>query len=136
MIKLIVGHKGLGKTKTMIEMANTAVKESKGNVVCIEKGLDLTYNLDHSARLVDINQYGIESYDGYGGFLCGLMAGNYDITHIFCDAVFKVCGKDMEKLDKLIAKLGVIAKETETDIIMLLSCDSTELSAETQKLII
>ncbi|MEG1971536.1 MAG: hypothetical protein RR315_00150 [Oscillospiraceae bacterium] len=136
MIKLIVGHKGLGKTKTMIEMANTAVHDSKGNVVCIEKGLDLTYNLDHNARLVDINQYQIESYDGYYGFLCGLMAGNYDITHIFCDAVFKACGKDMTKLDKLIERLSIIAEETNTDIIMLLSCDPSELSEKAQKLVI
>lgn len=136
MIKLIVGHKGLGKTKTLIEMANKAVENSKGNVVCIEKGLELTYDLNHDARLVDINQYGIESYDGYYGFLCGLMAGNYDITHIFCDAVFKVCGKDMEKLERLIARLSNLLANQQTDVVMLISCEPEDLSASAKEFII
>ena len=136
MIKLIVGHKGLGKTKTMIEMANEAVSISNGNVVCIEKGIQLTYNLNHDVRLVDIQQYGVESYDEYYGFLCGLMAGNYDITHIFCDAVFKVCGKDMEKIEKLIERLNSLVAENGTDVIMLVSCEPEDLSKEARKFII
>ena len=63
MIKLIVGHKGSGKTKAMIQMANDAVKTSNGNVVCVEKGIQLTYNLNYQVRLVDVEQYGISDYD-------------------------------------------------------------------------
>jgi Tfp pilus assembly ATPase PilU len=70
MIKLIVGHKGSGKTKTMIAMANEAVNTSKGNVVCVEKGSQLLYDLNHQVRLVDVDQYGIKNCDSYFGFLC------------------------------------------------------------------
>ena len=62
MIKLIVGNKGAGKTKTLINMANEAVKTSKGNVVVVEKGLKMTYDIDHAARLVDTEEYKIEGF--------------------------------------------------------------------------
>ena len=136
MIKLIVGHKGLGKTKTLIEMANAAVENSKGNVVCIEKGVDLTYNLNHDARLIDIKEYAVDTFDSYFGFVSGLLAGNYDITHIFCDGVFKVCGKDMEGFEKLVAKLSKLECAANVDIVMLVSCEPDELSADAKELII
>lgn len=136
MIKLIVGHKGLGKTKTLIEMANSAVDSSKGNVVCIEKGVDLTYNLNHDARLIDIDEYAVENFDGYYGFISGLLAGNYDITHIFCDGVFKVCGKDIAGLEKLLDKLSNLECAKSVEIVMLVSCEPEELSDNAKALII
>ena len=136
MIKLIVGHKGLGKTKTLIEMANSAVESSKGNVVCIEKGEDLTYNLNHDARLVDVNEYAVDNFEGYYGFISGLLAGNYDITHIFCDGVFKVCGKDMEAFEKFVEKLSKLSAADACEIVMLVSCEPTELSENARNYII
>ena len=73
MVKLIVGNKGSGKTKRLIDMANQAVKTTNGNVVCVEKGLKLTYDLDYAVRLVDIENYNIHSYDSLYGFLAGLL---------------------------------------------------------------
>ena len=90
MIKLIVGKKGTGKTKALVERVNEAVAISKGNVVCIEKDLNLTYSLNHKARLVVADEYGIDGYDEFFGFISGLLAGNYDITHLFVDGVFKI----------------------------------------------
>lgn len=136
MIKLIVGHKGLGKTKTLIEMANSAVESSKGNVVCIEKGVDLTYNLNHDARLIDIDEYAIENFEGYYGFISGLLAGNYDITHIFCDGVFKACGKDIAGLEKFISKVSMLGCAEAVEVIMLVSCEPEELSESARALII
>ena len=130
MIKLIVGLKGSGKTKTMINMANDALKTSKGNVVCVEKGIQLTYDLNYQIRLVDVDQYGISGHDAYFGFLCGLMAGNYDITEIFCDATYKICGTDNDKLLDMIKKLEKLTANNGVTIIFSVSADAGELPEE------
>ena len=82
MISMIIGNKGSGKTKRLVELVNAAVDASKGNVVCIEKGLKLTYDLTHKARLVDTDEYNISGFDTLYGFISGMCAGNYDITDI------------------------------------------------------
>ena len=105
MIRLIVGNKGSGKTKTLIRMTNEAVAASSGNVVCLEKGLKLTYDISHKARLVDTDEYEVDSFDALFGFLAGLMAGNYDITHIFVDATLKIGGRDYEAFAGLVDRL-------------------------------
>lgn len=136
MIKLIVGHKGSGKTKAMIQMANEALKASNGNVVCVEKGIQLTYDLNYQVRLVDVDQYGINSYDSLFGFLCGLMAGNYDITDIFCDATFKICGKDTDRLAEMIASLNKLTATNGITIVFTVSCEVEELPETVRSLII
>ena len=136
MIKLIVGHKGSGKTKTMIAMANEAVKTSNGNVVCVEKGTQLLYDLNHQVRLVDVTEYGIKTCETYYGFLCGIMAGNYDITDIFCDATFKICGKDIEGFTVLVEKLNKMLKDSGPAIVFNVSCEPEELPESIRPLII
>ncbi len=133
MIKLIVGHKGSGKTKTMIQMANDAVKTSNGNVVCVEKGIQLTYDLNYQVRLVDIEQYGISDYDAYFGFLCGLMAGNYDITDIFCDATFKICGKNPDRFADMVDKLYKLTSANGLTIVFTVSAELEELPERIRK---
>lgn len=133
MIKLIVGHKGSGKTKAMIAMANEAIKTSNGNVVCVEKGIQLTYDLNYQVRLVDVDQYGVNSYDSFFGFLCGLMAGNYDITDIFCDATLKICGKDLEKFADMVERLYKLTSANGLTIAFTVSCEPEELPERIQK---
>lgn len=137
MIQLIVGNKGCGKTKTLITMCNDAVSKSEGNVVCLEKGLKLTYDITHKARLVDTDEYNIEGFDTLYGFMAGLLAGNYDITHIFVDATFKIGGRDYEAfaqfIDKLV-KLPVAANISA--LVFTVSCDQGELPERLHKLII
>ncbi|MFV0497082.1 MAG: ATP-binding protein [Candidatus Fimivivens sp.] len=127
MIKLIVGNKGSGKTKAMIQMANEALKTSNGNVVCIEKGIHLNYDLNYQVRLVDVDQYGISDYDALYGFFCGLMAGNYDITDIFCDATFRICGKNQEQFTDMIDKLHKLTSTNGLTIVFTVSCAAEEL---------
>ena len=94
MIKLIVGTKGTGKTKTLVSQANAAGETSKGNVVFIEKGMQLQYDLATSVRLVNTEEYDIFGFEKFTGFVSGILAGNYDITHLYIDGVFKVGGKE------------------------------------------
>ena len=94
MVRVIMGKKGSGKTKQMIEMINSAVQTEHGNVVCIEKGEKLTFDIHYQIRLVEASDYDIASYDTLKGFVSGLYAGNYDITHVFIDSLTKITGGD------------------------------------------
>ena len=95
MIRVIMGKKGSGKTKQMIEMINSAVETEHGNVVCIEKGSKLTLDISHKIRLVEASEYDIADYTALKGFVSGLYAGNYDISHVFIDNLCKTVGTDV-----------------------------------------
>ena len=127
MITLIVGKKGSGKTKRLIQLANDAVKASSGNVVCIEKGAKLTYDIDHKARLVDIEQYNISGFDALFGFLSGICAGNYDVTDIFVDSTLKITGDDMNQLADFVQSLNRLAQFSETKITLSISADVQDI---------
>ena len=96
MIRVIMGKKGSGKTKQVIEMINSAVETEHGNVVCIEKGEKLMLDISHKIRLVEASEYDIADYSAMKGFISGLYAGNYDITHIFIDSLTKILGVECD----------------------------------------
>ena len=92
MIKVIMGLKGSGKTKQLISAIQDAVAVEHGDVVCIEYGKKLTYDVNYRVRLVDSEEYGIKNIDMLKGLISGLHAGNFDITHIFIDNLYKTIG--------------------------------------------
>lgn len=94
MVRLIMGANGAGKTKQLIELIHTSVESESGSVVCIEPKGDMTYDVSYNVRLVNAGEYNVDSFDCLRGFLCGLYAGNYDISHIFIDNLFKIVGGD------------------------------------------
>ena len=94
MVKVIVGQKGSGKTKELIEAIQNAVKTERGSIVCIEKGNSLRYDVSYHVRLVDAKEYQIGTFDQLTGFVSGLHAGNFDITHIFIDNLYKLLKND------------------------------------------
>ena len=96
MIRVIMGKKGSGKTKQVIDMINSAVQTEHGNVVCIEKGEKLTFDIHYNIRLVEASDYEIADYTALKGFISGMYAGNYDITHIFIDSLTKIVGADTD----------------------------------------
>ena len=97
MVRVIMGVKGTGKTKQMIELINSAVQSEHGNVVCIERGAKLTYDIHSKIRLVEASQYDMGTYDFMKGFISGLYAGNYDISHVFIDNLCKTVGREVDK---------------------------------------
>ena len=127
MVTLLIGHKGSGKTKKLMSLANEAVTKSSGNVVVIEKGAKLTYDVTHKARLIDTDQYKISGYDVLFGFISGICAGNYDVTDIFVDSTFKICSNDKEALKDFVSKLNVLSENAETNVTLLISADKSEL---------
>ena len=90
MVRLIMGEKGTGKTKKLIEMINTTAQEDNGSVVCVEAKSTMTFDLHYHVRLISAYEYDLSNYEALRGFLFGLYAGNYDISHIFIDNLFKI----------------------------------------------
>ena len=95
MVRLIMGEKGSGKTKQLIELINNAAKAEPGNVVCIEADRNMTYDIHYQIRLIVAQEYKLNSFDLLRGFISGLYAGNYDISHVFIDNLCKIVGVDV-----------------------------------------
>lgn len=127
MVTLLIGKKGSGKTKKLIQLANEAVAASQGNVVVIEKGAKLTYDVTHKARLIDTDQYMISGYDTLFGFVSGICAGNYDVTDILIDSTFKICPTAVEGLEDFISKMHDLSETADTNIVLLISASEDEL---------
>ncbi len=133
MITLILGKKGSGKTKRLIDMCNEAMAQSKGNVVFIEKDNTLTYNISHKVRLVAADEYAIRGFDSFYGLIAGMCAGNYDITDIFVDSTLKI-GGDIDGLLPFIEKLKALSDKANTNIVMSVSADPSEIPAKIAEL--
>ena len=127
MVTLLIGKKGSGKTKKLIQLANEAVAASQGNVVVIEKGAKLTYDITSKARLIDTEQYSVCGYDMLFGFISGICAGNYDVTDILVDSTFKICPDGVEGIETFTKKLQDLSETAQTNIVMLISADESEL---------
>ena len=122
MVKIIMGLKGTGKTKTLIDGVNAAVAENHGSVVCIEKGTKLRYDVSHQARLISADEYKIDDYEKFFGFINGILAANFDITQLYIDSITKICNDiNMQKLEAFINELEHVSKDT--DIIITVSDD-------------
>ena len=130
MVNLILGIKGSGKTKRLIDLVNSAVECSNGNVVCVEKERLLTYDINYRARLVETDHFGVSGYDAFYGFLCGIVAGDHDITDILVDATIKIGGKDYAALAEFLKKVSALSKLAEQDFTFTISADESELPAE------
>ncbi len=127
MITLLIGKKGSGKTKKLIELANEAVQNSNGNVVVIEKSLKLTYDISHKARLVDSDAYSINGLDALVGFISGICAANYDVTDIFVDSTLKITGNGVQDVEALTMKLKTLSESSGANIYLLVSAAAEEL---------
>ena len=128
MIHLIMGLKGSGKTKKLIDAINAAVAEANGDVVCIEYGRKLTYDVTYKVRLVDSKEYGIRSAEMLKGFLSGLHAGNFDITNVFIDNLYKTIGIDIAAAEDFIAWCAKFASDNNMEITITISEDPANLS--------
>ena len=110
MIKLFIGGKGSGKTKTLIELTNNAAQTSNGSVVCIEKGDKLKHEITYKARLIDTDAFAVNDAVSLYGFIAGILASNSDITDIFVDSSLKICGNDVVAFEAMLPKLEKVAE--------------------------
>lgn len=134
MVKIIMGLKGSGKTKKLVELVREAVSVGNGDVVCIEKDRKLTYDIPYQARLIDAGAYNIGSYEFLKGFVSGLHAGNYDITHIFIDNFYKVVADtSVESLDAFLLWLDNFSEAEKIEFVISVSADISTASENVKK---
>lgn len=124
MIKLIIGAKGSGKTKTLIELVNKAAETSQGAVVCIEKGDKLRLDITYKARLIDADSYSITTAEALFGFIAGILASNNDITDIFVDGTLRICGRDIAAYEHLLEVLNPLVENI--NVVMTVSVAPAE----------
>ncbi len=129
MIKLLIGEKGTGKTKKLINCVNAALEASNGHVVCVEKDDLLRYQISYKVRLLAASNYSIEGYDAFYGFLSGLCAGDHDITDILIDATLKIGGRNYEELADFLAKIASLSALTGTNFTFTISTEKSNLPA-------
>ncbi len=127
MITLLIGKKGSGKTKKLIACAQKALEATNGNVVVIEKGQKLTYEISHEARLIDTDAYNICGKDAMFGFISGICAGNYDVTDILVDSTLKVIGSDMQDLECLVKNLFALSESANANITLSVSAGEEDI---------
>ena len=133
MIQVIMGLKGSGKTKKLIELIHGALAQTSGDVVCIEYGKKLTYDVNYKVRLVDSKEYAINNVEMLKGFLSGLHAGNFDITHVFIDNLYKTIGTDVAAAEGFIAWCATFAEANNMNITMTISEDIANVSEDVKK---
>ena len=118
MLKLIIGVKGTGKTKTLIGMVNEAVEKSQGSVICIEKGDKLRYDVKYQARLINTTEYYIDDAQALFGFVAGMLASNHDVTDLFIDSALKICQNDSAAFDKFLDEMNVLIEKLGINVVM------------------
>jgi len=133
MIHVIMGLKGSGKTKKLLDSIHEAEANASGAVVCIEYGTKLTYDVTYRVRLVNSKEYGISNSCMLKGFLSGLHAGNFDITHVYIDNLYKTIGDDRAEGEAFILWCAEFAKANNMEITLTVSDDPALASEEIKK---
>ena len=137
MVKLILGLKGSGKTKRLVELVREAVASENGDVVCIEKEKKLTFDIPYQARLIEAGSYSVGSYEFIRGFICGLHSGNYDITHVFVDNFFKIVSdKDPQKFTEFLGWLDAFFAKENIEFIISATLDPETVGEDVKKYMI
>lgn len=135
MIKLMIGVKGVGKTKTLIDRANSALAATNGSVVVLEKGDKLLHDINYQARLINTNDYLIEDASSLAGFIAGVLASNSDITDVLVDSALKIAGNDVAAFEASLAKLEKLTAVQKVNIFMTVSMPIEEASDTLKKFI-
>lgn len=135
MVRVIMGPSGTGKSKQVIDMVNAAVKSEHGNVVCVERKPKLTLDLSSQVRLIETSDYTIKGFDGLKGFLCGLYASNYDITHIFVDSLCKLIPSDANdpEVSQFLDWLAGFGEKNNIKFTLTITGDATDVSEGVSK---
>lgn len=131
MIKIICGEKGKGKTKEMLSQANDSVQHADGSIVYIDKSTQHIYELNNKIRLIDMTEYPVNAYDGFIGFICGLLAGNHDIEKVYIDSVLKLSKLTADEIEKAVEELDKISEDVE--FVVSVSANKDDLSDSVQE---
>lgn len=129
MVHLILGKKGKGKTKIVLEMVNKEITNANGNIVYLDKGIDHMYELNNKIRLINVNEYGVSNADEFIGFIRGILSQDHDLEQIYFDSFLKIASleNDMTRLEEIVNKLNDISETYGFKVIASVSIDEAEL---------
>lgn len=133
MVKFILGAKGAGKTKWLIDQANNDIKDGNGNIAFVEVDDDHIFSLDYNVRLINADDFRLQNIESFYGFLCGLMAMDYDLQKIYVDGVYKVVKLNIEELEFLFNKLSKVKEVKGREIFINVDYVMDEIPEEFQK---
>ena len=135
MVKLIIGVKGTGKTKALISMVNEAAEKSNGNVVCIEKGVGLRFDIKPTVRLINTNEYLVFDAQALYGFVAGILASNHDVTDLFIDGALKIANNDIAGLEAFVKAVDELTAKLDVNVVMTSSIPVEDASDLVKKYI-
>ncbi len=127
MVQYIVGKKGKGKTKHLLDKVNTEIKDVQGNVVYLDKSTKHMFELNNKIRLIDVPEYLITDSDEFIGFICGIISQDHDLQQMYFDSFLKIACLEAEDLDNVIAKIEKISEKFHVDFVISISLDESEL---------
>ena len=127
MVQLIVGKKGKGKTKQLLDKVNNEVKTLAGNVVYLDKSTKHMYELNNKVRLIDVSQYPVENNSEFLGFVCGIISQDHDLQQMYFDSFLKIAVLEGEDITATVDKLEKISEAFHVDFILSVSADEAEL---------
>lgn len=128
MVQLILGKKGKGKTKHLLDKVNKEVKTVSGNIVYLDKSAKHMYELNNRVRLIDVSSYMISNSDEFVGFICGIISQDHDLQQVYFDSFLKIACREDGNIDDIIKKLDVISEKFGVDFILSISLDEAEIS--------
>ncbi len=128
MVQLIVGKKGKGKTKIILDMVNKEVSTASGNIVYLDKGNDHMYELNNKVRLINVKDYGVANADEFVGFIRGIVSQDHDLEQIYFDGFLNIsCIEGTDQVEQVVHKLDSISNTYGFKVIASISLDETEL---------
>lgn len=128
MVQIIAGTKGKGKTKILLEKANSAIKEAKGSVVYLDKNTKHMYELNNKVRLINVMDYSVKSCEAFIGFICGIVSQDHDLEVMFLDSFLKLAYLEGQDVTDTVLALDEISKKFGVDFVLSISMDKKELS--------
>lgn len=133
MIRVILGEKGTGKTKMLLDSVHAAVESEKGNVVFINNGSQHITDVSHKIRLVDTSEFSVKNYEEFYGLVCGILAQNFDVSYIFVDSITKIASGEQAELEALLEKLEALCKKFDVQMAMTISMSLADASENIKK---
>ncbi len=136
MVQLIVGNKGKGKTKHLLDKVNADVKVASGNIVYLDKSSKHMHELDNKVRLINVTEYGIENADQFVGFINGIISQDYDLEQMFFDSFLKIAHLEGEDITPIVARLAKLSEITKINFVLSVSMDECDLPEEVKQYIL
>jgi len=136
MVQLICGHNGTGKTRRMIELANKTMDNIQGKMVFLEANNRHIFDLDYRIRYINTKEYGLTNEDQFQGFVCGLIATDYDVEEVYIDGLYKIAQASKDKLETVVERLEFLSQKFNVKFIMSINYDNNDIPEQLREKII